>query len=385
VGRQTLCTIDVFSAHWMAGQPVARTRDAYRVEDIADHMLFTVMAHGLPLHWRLERGVWDNDFVKGTDLGDGERWGGLGHLFKVHFTWKSRGKATIESSFNLLQNLIAHESTHIGRTRGEFEEATKLMLAVHRGDRDAAAHFWDIATAADGLAHAMDLFNHRPKKRRAFGKAPVVPADLFAAATRRELRAEDAWRFCPIKRAATIRGGMIETVVDHYPFPFRFAVNGVVDGLHLTHGHRVLIAFHPGRPEEGCHIFNAEGANDRNRDGWRIGQRILLAPMAADAPQFNLSTLEKDMLRRKKAAAAVRTEFRALTKAGTPLIRRAESRDGEGNRTQTGNITQPAQPAPAPAQPEAPKPRATKPAAVDEDADLAELERREAEALANLY
>lgn len=388
LGRQTLCTIDVFSAHWLAGQPVARIRDAYRVEDIADHMLFTVLAHGLPMHWRLERGSWESEFVKGVEIeGRDERWGGLGALFRIHHTWKSRGKGTIESSFNLLQSLLAHASTHIGRVRSEFEEATKLMLKAHNGDTAAAAHFWDIEQAADGLAHAMSLFNNRPKKRRAFGKSPVVPADLFAAATKRELPASEAWRFCPVKRTATVRGGMVEVVVDHYPFPFRFAVNGAVDGLHLTQGHRVLIAFHPGRPEEGCHVFNAEGANDRNREGWRFGEPLLLAPLAADAPQFDLSPAEKTNQRRKRAAAAVRMEFRALTKAGTPIIRRAESRDGEGNRTETGSAVSPVNPVnPVPSVPSVPSVRSdrsrTATAAEADDLDaLAAFERSQAPAL----
>lgn len=348
-GRQSLNTLDVFSKFWLAGQPVGRPRDAYRVEDIADHMLGCIDAHGMPLHWRLERGVWENDFVKGIIVRrsgipaacaeEPYRWGGLSPLFRIHFTWKSRGKGTIEQSFDPLQSFMAHASTSIGRHRGEFEHATRLWLKASQGDPEAAAYFWPIDAAADGLIAAMIHANQRPQQRRAHGRAPVVAADLFQSAPRRDLPAGERWRFCPIKAEATVRQGHIETVVPHYPLPFRFRVNGEVDGLYLTHGHRVLIAFHPGRPEEGCHVFNAEGQNERNRDGHRFAAPLLgggsglpCAPFAEDAPQFSVHKDDRQFHARKNARAAVVTAFRGITKAGTPIVRRWERRDGWGNR-----------------------------------------------------
>jgi hypothetical protein len=390
MGRQTLNTIDVFSAFWLAGQPLGRPRDAYRVEDIADHMAGCLEAHGMPLVWRLERGVWENEFVKGVAIeGREQRWGGLDKLFRIQFVFKSRGKGLIESSFNLLQDIIAHESTSIGRSRGEFERATSLFLKAQKGDADAAAHFWDIATAADGLVGAMIAFNQRPKKRRAHGRAPVVPSDLFQSAPRREVPAGERWRLCPVKREATVRQGHIECVVDHYPLPFRFRVNGAVADLYLQHGHHVLIAFHPGRPEEGCHVFNAEGENERNRDGFRFGEHMLTAPLAIDTPQFNLAPHEREFHARKNANAAVRTEFRAITKAGTPIVRRTESRDGWGNRSanfaasavEGGRNSEPSEAAAR--QAPSPAPRRT----LDPEADaarIAALEREDAGELMTL-
>lgn len=336
MGRQSLCTLDVHSSRYLAAQPIGRTRDAYRVEDIADHMARCIDAHGLPLVWRLERGVWENDFVKGIKIeGREERWGGLGALFRIQFVFKSRGKGTIETSFNLLQKFMAHESTSIGRKRGEFEPGTRLFLKAQKGDMEAAAHFWDIASAANGMATAMQAFNARGKERRAFGRDLVVPDDLYSAAQPRTMPENERWRLCPVKREATVRNGCIECVVPHYPLPFRFAVNGASADLYVASGHRVLIAFHPGRPEDGCHVFNAEeGA--RNREGRKFGEWIVRALMAQDAPQLNLSKEEIAMQRRKNANAAVRTEFRAISKAGTPIVKRSESRDGLGNRTETG-------------------------------------------------
>ena len=186
-----------------------------------------------------------------------------------------------------------------------------------------------------------------------------------------------------MKREATVRQGHIECVVDHYPLPFRFRVNGAVADLYLQHGHHILIAFHPGRPEEGCHVFNAEGENERNRDGFRFGEHMLTAPLAIDTPQFNLAPHEREFHARKNANAAVRTEFRAITKAGTPIVRRTESRDGWGNRSanfaapavERGRNSAPSEAAARQATPRTPQ------RTLDPDADaarIAALEREDA-------
>lgn len=331
LGRQMLFTLDVFSSAYLGFTPIGRVRDAYRVEDIADHMRALVEAHGLPAAWRLERGVWENQFIDGVELADGSRWGGLDALFAVLRTWKSRGKGTIESSFNHLQDLIAHSSTSIGRSRGEFEEGTKHFLRAQGGNAESAAKFWDIAECADAYVRATELFNNRPKKRRAHGRDMVVPADQFRDAIRRDCPASELWRFLPVKRQATVRQGALEMSVNHYPMPFRFRVNGAVDGLYLEHGYAVLVAFHPGKPELGCHVFNAE-TGTRNRDGHRFGAHLLTAPLAEDAPQFSLSRTEQDAFAmRRKAAAAVRTEFRAIMPAGRKATGTSVARDGRGN------------------------------------------------------
>lgn len=336
LGRQTLCTMDVFSAAWLGASPIGRERDAYRAEDIADHIASLVSAYGLPMVWRFERGPWENTVIDGIELEDGSRWGGLDGLCHVVHTFKSRGKGLIENSFDLLQSLMAHASTSIGRERGEFERQTKHYLKAIKGNERAAQAFWDIAQCADGMREAMDRFNARPKERRAHGRETVVPADLYRTAVRREVPAAEAWRLLPIKKHATIRKGHIETMADHYPLPFRFTVNGVTE-RYLEHGYRVLIAFHPGRPEEGCHIFNAE-TGPRNRDGLRLGEFLLHAPMAEDAPQVSLAPHEREVLARKNANAAVRSEFRAIARAGglniTKRISTGTARDGWGNRAE---------------------------------------------------
>ncbi len=339
LGRQTLWTQDVYSAKWIGTTPLGRAKDAYRVEDIADHIFNCVLQFGLPTIWRIERGVWDNNWVDGFELPDGSRWGGLDALMRIQKVFKSRGKGGIESNFNLLQTINAHKSTSIGRSRSEFEAATKLFLSAQKGNTEAAAKFWNIAECADGLLETARAADARAKQRRAFGRDVVVPNDLYAAATKREIPADQLWRFCPIKRSATVRGGHVEVSVNHYPLPFRFRVNGVED-LHLEQGYAVLIAFHPGRAHEGCHVFSAE-TGSRNRFGLKFSEKILLAPMAEDAPQISMSRDEQQFLARRKANAAARTEFRAIVAAGTRGRRESIARDSYGNtqRIETQQIS----------------------------------------------
>lgn len=346
LGRQTLITNDVFSAAFLGVTPIGRERDAYRVEDIADHMADIIDAHGIPVAWRLERGTWENSFIDGFKLPDGSRWGGLDEIFAIIRAYTSRGKGGIESSFNLLQSMTAHLSVCIGRNRGEFEKATRLVQAAQRASAQAQklrtqesidtaiqAHtlFWEMADMTDGYAEAMRQFNLRPKMRRAHGKQTVVPDELFRGAVRRDCPAGDRWRLLPVKRPASVRRGVIEMSVDHYPMSFRFTAAGVVDGLHLENGYSVLVAFHPGKPELGCHVFNAE-TGPINRDGIRFAAKLLVAPIAPDSPQFTIGRADQDAFAgRRKASAAVRTEFHAIVPAGRSGARVTVARDGRGN------------------------------------------------------
>lgn len=331
VGRQSLFTIDVFSARWLGFDAIGRERDAYRVEDIADHMRELVMAWGLPLVWRLERGVWESHWLHGIDLGNGQTWGGLGELFSIEHTWRTRGKGTVESSFNLLQDLIAGESETIGRVRGEFESGTRHYLRAQSGQADSLARFWTMQQYAERMAAAMDRFNHRPKKRLAHGQDMVVAAELYAQAVRRDCPASELWRFNPQKKLATVRNGAVEvTETVHYRKTFRFALNGIVDGLYIPHGLRVAIAFHPGHPERGCHVFNAD-ASALNREGWPMGEPLVLGQYLPMVHNVNLSDERGEFGRKKKGNAAVRGEFRAIANAGSAGRKVTTARDGTGN------------------------------------------------------
>lgn len=334
--RKTLWTQDLYSGSLLGFSSVGRERDAYRIEDVADHTGNSIRAHGLPEILRLEMGkIWNGRFFHGfvPDIAgwpDGEKWGGLDPVVKIVNVYKSKGKGAMENSFNLIQAMAAHAALDIGRTRGDYEDATKQLTAAHRtGQPDA--RFWDMLRSDEHKVKIAEWFNSRPKQRIAFGKDLVCPNDLLRGARGRAMSEDQWWRLCPVKKEATVRGDHVEVSVDHYPNAFRFRVNGVKQDLHLDHGYRVLIAFHPGRPEEGCHIFNAE-LGSRNRDGFRRAEYILAAPISTLKPQVDLSG-RADFGPRKMSSAAVTRSYRAIGKAfqashrqtGTGLILRSES------------------------------------------------------------
>lgn len=336
--RQMLCTMDVLTAGWRGVDAVGRERDAYRAEDILRHMLRTIDGQGtMPRIWRLERGTWESQAIDGVKLSDGTIWGGLGALFHVVHVFSSRGKGLIESSFNLLQNCVDHRSATIGRSRGEFEAAAKQHLRINGNKTPTSvaearkAGFWSALECANEHFTQMTRLNQRPRERGSLG-GMHVPEDLRVSrpGIARPLPTSERWRFCPVKREATVRGGFVEISVDKYPMSFRFMVNGVSD-VYLENGFRVLVAFDPAEPTGGCHIFNAERGS-KNRDGWRFAEKLFLAPAEGEIPQVDLSRTG-DFSGRKKANAAARTEFRAIVAPGRKAARVSQLQDGRGNLT----------------------------------------------------
>lgn len=329
-GRQMLITRDSRSLRWLQADTCGRERDAYRLEDIADHMRNVVEANGLPLAWVVERGPWKNTFIDGLKLDDGTRWGGLRDLFHVHHAFTSTGKSEIEGGFNPLQSLLSHQSTDIGAVRGEFERATKLFLKAQKGDPEALRYFWSMPDCADAVAEAMRIDNRKLKERQHFNGRTVTAEELWAAEyARTPLQAADAWYFLPVKKSASVRGGVIELKADHYERTFRFQVHGSEGMPCLDNLYPVLVAFHPGKPHEGCHVFNA-CRDHRNRDGYGFGQLIGVADYYADVPKLVIEA-GADVDLRKKRNAAVRAEYRTIIPAGEgPAMLKSVARDGLG-------------------------------------------------------
>lgn len=361
LGRQTLITADVYSGAYLGLSPVGRPRDAYRAEDILDHMRDMVLAWGMPRAWRIERGAWGSNAIHGLPLDelgsafDGKTWGGIGEVITLLTAWKSKQKGYIESSFNYFQSLMAHESESIGRVRGEFEDAAKLCRQI-AGIKDAAkreralAKFWSVGRFANVAAEKMEQFNATPKARRAFGKDTVAPDELRRDAARREFPEAELWRFLPCKQLRAVVNGAISISAPHYPRPFQFAINGApgMEGKYCGGGHKVLVAFHPARPAEGCLIFNAD-MTSRNRDAWRFGELLGRAELMTDAPQMDLRPRGErgDVCsQQRRSNAAARTEFRAIADIGGGRAkgsgaRASEARDGEGGavRVETNYTT----------------------------------------------
>jgi hypothetical protein len=343
LGRQTLQTIDVMSYKMLGVTHIGRERDAYRVEDIADHALDLVTTFGLPTLWRIERGVWDNSFFFGIQTEDGRTWGGLNDIIHIRQKFSSKGKANIEGSFNRQQTKTAHGPNgdwfSIGRNRGEFEEATKLYLkAQQSNDQRTLAQFPNVTQHADFTEQQLTELNSRPVQRSIFGNQFLVPDALYGTPKKRECPPEQLWRFLPIKQAITVRKGAIQIKVNHYPVPFRFRLHGAQDftHTHFDEGYKVLIAFHPGNPAAGCHIFNGD-TSARNRENLPFGLRLGLAEWLPEVAQESLAGYADSAFSGRKAErAGVRREFRALT-AGR--VRKTHAQDGIGQALTLANRT----------------------------------------------
>lgn len=355
IGRQILFTGDRFSAALLGLTLIGRDRDAYRAEDILDHLLDLIDLFGMPRLWRIERGVWESKGIDGVALDDararklgyeGERWkgrriGGLDHLFRIDHMYSSNGKGGIEGAFNHLQNLTAHESLHIGRERGEFEAAARELRRAQAGMPDAQAKFWEAGEAASAYLAAIGQFNNSPKARTMFGGARLVPNDLLRAHAlpKRVLPESERWRFQPVKQLAVVQSGLLSATVDGQKFTWE----AMGEGIALDHGHRVVIAFHPFHPERGCTVVEAE-FGPRNRERRPIGEPLFtVAPMELRAQWDERPEAERTDASHpaQRWRGQVRREFRAITGAGKSHLADGRGRaatiengfDGTGRET----------------------------------------------------
>jgi hypothetical protein len=344
-GRQVLAALDVASAGWLAFDAIGRPKDAYRGEDILRFIERSFRAHGMPLFLRLERGSWDSSYIHGLTIeGLCKDWGALDDLVHIEHTWKSKGKGTIESSFNPLQTWLSHASLDIGRERGEFAAQTKAMRQAANSttlDDVRRLGIWEQAHAIAAHEEAARIMNSRPRRRDTIEQGLFISAD--------DLRARQGWhtipvpsahdwRFLPVKRRATIAGGVITTSHAGMGYPaMQWICNGI-DGAHFDNGYQVLMAYDPARPELGAYIANAD-QSARNTRGHAIGEKLITAQLMDQAPQINLSGKRHHSLDlRKAASAAATTEFRAI-RSGAPEsnLRVTVASDGNGKRVEITN------------------------------------------------
>lgn len=345
-GRQVLACMDVASAAWLSFDAIGRPRDAYRGEDILRFIERSFRAHGMPLFLRLERGSWDSSAVHGIDV-DGviEGWGGLDEIVNIQHVFKSKGKGTIESSFSHLQTWLSHSSLDIGRYAGEFEMQSKAMRQAQNSttlDDVRKLGIWEQSQAIAAHESAAALINSRPRSRDVLGAGTyAAPDDLRAQKGWHTIPFPEAhaWRFLTHKECRTVTGGTITIKPGGGYEMMEFVVNGT-ENLHLDHGHRVLVACDPARPELGAYICNAD-SSARNRHGWAIGQHLCTAPLMSQSPQFNLSgKRHSSMDLRRRASAAATTEFRAIRSAAPGSnLRVTVASDGMGQRAEITNAS----------------------------------------------
>lgn len=371
LGRQTLASRDVYSASWLGFTAVGREKDAYRAEDIAGHLLAVMESVGMPEILRLEKGTWDGHFIHGTPIPDkwlteaqrnagGERFGDLADLMRVVNKHKSRGKGGIESDFDDVQKMLAREGVTMGRKRGVNEAASRELRRAQAGIPDALRKFMTMDERMEALTEKCAELHTRGKLRTLLGGQMASPDEMWASkpSVGRPVRPEQRWYFAPVKTWARAYMGKVRRRAAHYKAPFEFRLWGALPER-LLDGHRLLIAFHPGHPEQGAQIFNAERRPEINRGryGWR--QYLGTVPAMAVVPQEDFSR-KADYGDIQSAGAAVRSDFRAMRDAGShiggmpgraQLRTIKQARDGLGSHLIAAKGGQSAQDAAAAAEP----------------------------------
>jgi hypothetical protein len=361
-GRQVLCFRDRRSRKWLGAYGVARERDSYRGEDIARATRELIEAWGLVERFRFERGSWESACVEGIKVDDGRggetRWGGFTSVVPVDHVFTSRAKGTVEGGFRMFHKVLGLHGVRIGKKRGEYEEPTADMLAVNAGKKDPReCGFIAWADLLGVFDRVFTLLNQRPVffQEIAAKRAPddVWAQDMAARPGGRlpALDASLAWHFLPVKAevgASIAQAGHVKVSVPGYPLPFFFRIGGPgvcfvgsgvpAEGIErqlpfIERGHRLIVAFDPQRAAEGAIIFNAE-RGPRNTQGWRPFQKLMLAPLAAESPQFSLqpgAARDGDDLTAKRARdTQVRAGFTSIGLYGQGARHVRQDHDGKG-------------------------------------------------------
>jgi hypothetical protein len=287
---------------WRAVELIARPRESYTSADILRFLRRFCQLYGKPRKVRIERSVWAARNIAGFRLEGGD-WkeedvvrDAMGKEVKselelglkaigieVEYCHSARGKSDLEGAFKQLQEWIAMETPgfpNIGRHAGEFEHAAKKMRQVRAGSH----HPKDL-----GFPHQSELLT---AIQAVFDKLNVIPgtsgkpsaddiwSDDTALCPLTALTTADLAAFFPTKRERAIQGGAVYPVVDGKQFCFR----APEEFARLGDGYRLAIRFDETEPSLGAAIYNLEGNNSSNHQGYAIGKLICFA--AQDTPGF---------------------------------------------------------------------------------------------------
>lgn len=344
VGRQVIAHRDVRTGKWLHLCAVAREKDSYRAEDIVRAVRWMTEAHGLVGRLRYERGSWESLAIMGQKTEDGERWGGLAQLVPIDTCYSSNGKA-IESGFTMLQKILGAEGVRIGRTRGEYEAPTADMLAVNAGKRDPrTCGFIAWEELLTKFERAFTRLNGRARNDRHTGQH-ISPDELWWAdmQERRGKRLPVChpdlfYHFLPVKAKVSVGsvvGGHVQVSLKDYPSPFLFRCAG--EGIpYLERGHKVWVCFDPIEAAQGAVIFNAEpSCSPRNRGGYRPQERLFVAELSLDRPQWDDRPAgergaDPDVRAKKTRHAQVKAAATSLGLFGQGARRVQSEHDGAG-------------------------------------------------------
>jgi len=270
-----------------------RWQDSYRSADIWRWLGRQTHDTGLPrVGFRFERGSWESKQIEGAKLfaDDGTheiRFGGLHEVTNLVHAYSSKGKASIEQGFDMLQKVLGGSGVQVGRVRGEFREGTRKLIACQDGRLDPNGVFLHMDDLVERIAGAMAFLNTRKINGRIQNGIPDERWHEHVTADRPlpQLPADKQWIFLPERRELSVRHGLVTPSVSEYGTIFPFQIADFVE-QGLCEGFRVICMFDPAEPERGGYLFNNEPRPMNS--SWKPGQFIGIAPILELAPQLNL-------------------------------------------------------------------------------------------------
>lgn len=320
VGRfQWLVCVDAASRFVTAWTYVMRPRSSYRAEDALALMRAHCLQHGIPGQWRFEQGVWKSNLVKHAIAGIGS---------DLHTVWSPHQKPYIEGLFNTLWTKLSihFPSADVGRFRGETEEASLLLTACQRGQRDPRRHFPMLNAALAAFGEVITEKQNTPVNSDV---GRWIPSARWEARTPgRPLDGETEWLFSPYVRAWTVKGMIVGGRVplfEDLSVPFDFAA----DWLPQYHGAKVRCHFNPAAGNCSAMVVLAEPFRNRPA-GTVLGLAKQINEVAGYARLvlgWGEDNANDGRLARQRAASALRREVRAVDPA-RKAYELSEERDG---------------------------------------------------------
>jgi hypothetical protein len=315
VGRfQWLVSVDARTRYVTAWTYVMRPRSSYRAEDALALMRAHCVAHGIPLVWRFEQGVWKSNLVQHAIRGM------RSHL---HTVWSPHQKPFIEGLFNTLWTKLSVQfpGADVGRFQGETEAANDLLVSCQRGARDPRSHFPMLATALEAFREAIGEKNRTPVRSEV---GSWVPGEVWergaesgesgaAAPHSKALDAGSEWLFMPQAKEWTVRGMLVGgrvPVFEDLSVPFDFSAPWLAE----YDGAKVRVHFDPAAPRcRGTIVLLSNWSGKKAGEVLgEAGQINEVAGYARLVLGWGDDPTNAGRLARQRASAGLRREVRAV-------------------------------------------------------------------------
>ena len=322
---QWLVFMDVGSRKVLGYCYTARPKSSYRGEDVVAGIRGVCKAHGIPRRFRFEKGVWKSNLVVNAldTLGVPRR-----EVYSPH------QKPFIEGLFNKLWTKLSvyFPEAHVGRFRGENEEANRLLTSCQSGAHDPRRYFPILAEVIQAFEEVIAENNSSPVRSANYGE--WVPNERWAldmaANPLTPLATESDWIFSPFVRQWQVAGCSVGGRVPLFPgtsVPYNFSA----PELHQFHGALVRAYFDPHDPDCFATIALAQPWGNH-----RLGAVIARAPQVNKTTDyirfimgFGAGDDRHGLAARRLAATALRREVRVH--AGKATFAESVERDGAGN------------------------------------------------------